>query len=206
MHIIKNLDYEDDLETAKTCFRIISTFMKVERPRQKISQISDEMMPYIVKTLESNMEVNHLGDCLKIMPILVKTKPLRKKMLMYKQDVLMAKLLKKIFDFSQLLSNEVTMDLIDFFSVIAEEEYQNLKTYDKIDILRDCLDYENLVITLMRLLEGYLEFKKSDWNVLKHILHCIEVLSFNEENVRDFLGASLMTNMIRLVNFAEEYG
>ena len=85
--------------------------------------VADEIMPYIVKTLESHLELNEMGQCIKVMSVFARNKAIRKKMLMYKQDVLMAKLLKKIFDFSQLMDNETVIDLITFFSVVAEEEF-----------------------------------------------------------------------------------
>jgi len=100
INVINNLDYDDDLATSKFCFRILSTFMKNKVPREKIMSVADEIMPYIVKTLESHLELNEMGQCIKVMSVFARNKAIRKKMLMYKQDVLMAKLLKKIFDFS----------------------------------------------------------------------------------------------------------
>ncbi len=97
------------------------------------------------------------------MPIFACDAKIRQKILMERLEVVLSKLLNKRFEFTEDIPNEVMIDLLSFFSAIVEEEYQVHKSDEKVQILKNCIQYEQLLDVIVKSLEGYLQLSKLDW-------------------------------------------
>jgi len=125
--------------------------------------MADQILPNATKILSSHLALNDMVETIKIMPILVCDPKIRQRILEERLEVILSKLLARRFEFTEDISNEVMIDLLSFFSAIVEEEYQVHKNDENIQILKNCIQYEQLLDVIVKSLEGYLQLQKLDW-------------------------------------------